>query len=129
MSFWFNVYSFLINYINYDNQISKQQIYPVFFNFNGGKGVATLLGVSFGFSHFIGAVMIAIWGLTYYQTRLVALSSILSGCFTPIICLALFGFLPSIAFFIMAGLSVFAHKSNIIALINKTEEKTEIFSS
>ncbi len=104
-------------------------LYPVFFNFNGGKGAATLLGVSFGFSNFIGVMMLAVWGITYYQTKLVSLSSIIACCFSPIMCLALFGFLPSIAFFVMAGLIVFVHKTNIVALLNKTEEKTKIFSS
>ena len=103
-------------------------LYPVFFNFNGGKGVATLMGLVFGLSHFTGFLLLGLWAIVYIQTRLVSLASLITACVLPVIGLALFGIYPSIVLFIMTCLLVYSHRTNIKSLLNKVEEKTEIFN-
>jgi glycerol-3-phosphate acyltransferase PlsY len=104
-------------------------LYPVYYGFSGGKGVATSFGLTFGFSHFMGAMMFLTWLGVYYKYRIVSLASMVSTCILPFICMALFGFLPSICFIILSLLVVFAHRINISMLLAGNEEKTEFLSS
>ena len=103
-------------------------LYPIFFNFNGGKGLATMFGLVFGFSHFTGLLLFGIWMIVYIQAKVVSLASLITACVLPLISMALFGIYPSIIFFIMSCLVVYAHRSNIQSLLNGNEEKTEIFN-
>lgn len=51
-------------------------LYPVFFRFKGGKGVATAAGVLFGFSPWLGLLALLVWVLTAALTRYSSLAAL-----------------------------------------------------
>jgi glycerol-3-phosphate acyltransferase PlsY len=99
-------------------------LYPVFFGFRGGKGVATALGVIYGLDWRVGLLTTAVWlgmALLFRYSSLAALTAIL---LTPL------GFLwlwpePSVvaAMVIMTVLLYWRHRSNISNLLNGKEGK------
>ncbi len=98
-------------------------IFPIFFGFKGGKGVATLIGVMFGFSWFIGLIFLGIWLLVAYTTKYSSLSSILATVLIPIAIYFFYGTYPTIIFGIIAIIVVLRHHQNIQRLIKGTESK------
>jgi glycerol-3-phosphate acyltransferase PlsY len=62
-------------------------LYPVFFNFRGGKGVATYIGVLFGMSLWLGASFAAIWLATAAITRYSSLAALVATAVTPVVAL------------------------------------------
>ena len=106
-------------------------LYPVFFGFKGGKGVATLLGVMLGLSPTILLVAMAGWLIILLATGYVGLASIGGGLIA-----ALFAglwypgdFLSPLGIFtlISAGLLIFTHRSNIQRLLNGTEHRFDVW--
>jgi len=98
-------------------------IYPVFFRFEGGKGVATTMGVIFSLSLGLGIITLLILVLVVAFTRYVSLGSISAIIAAPI--LALFGghaayFVPLM---LIAALVLFRHKENIARLRDGIENK------
>ncbi|MDC0535863.1 glycerol-3-phosphate 1-O-acyltransferase PlsY [Francisellaceae bacterium] len=98
-------------------------IFPIFFGFKGGKGVATLIGVMFGFSWYIGLIFLGIWLLVAYTTKYSSLSSILATVLIPIAVYFFYGTSPTIIFGIIAIIVVVRHHENIQRLIKGTESK------
>src|SRR5947199_690914 len=58
--------------------------YPVWLGFKGGKGVATSLGVIFGFSWIAAAIALIVWILTFKTTRYVSVASIIAAIALPV---------------------------------------------
>jgi glycerol-3-phosphate acyltransferase PlsY len=58
-------------------------LWPVFFGFKGGKGVATALGVLFGTNLFLGLAVGATWLFVAYVSRYSSLSSLVAAVFAP----------------------------------------------
>lgn len=100
-------------------------VFPLYFGFKGGKGVATAIGAVLGLSLISGILMIAAWGAIAFTTRYSSLASIITVILAPVFLLifakAAF-FIPAAA---MAALIVWKHKENITRLQNKTESKIE----
>lgn len=99
-------------------------LFPAFFSFKGGKGVATGLGVMLFYSPATLVAMIIIWLMTAAFSRYSSLSAITAYTAMPII-LALSG-APYIKVFfglLLAVLIVLKHASNIQRLLNGTETK------
>lgn len=99
-------------------------IYPLFFNFKGGKGVATALGALFGLYWMLGLIACAIWFLVAIVTRYSSLASIVTWSIIPI----LVSFFPSSssAFFpilIMSFFVLYQHQTNFTRLQKKEEPK------
>ena len=101
-------------------------IFPVWLKFQGGKGVATYLGIIFALSFKLGFLFCLSWILIAYVTKYSSLSSIIST-----LIIFLFSFLDNnfelnsylfIAFLII----VFTHRQNIIRLKNQTEDKIKL---
>lgn len=59
-------------------------IYPVFFNFKGGKGVATSLGVLLGLNVWLGLIVIVTWLVVAWVTRYSSLAAILAVALSPV---------------------------------------------
>jgi glycerol-3-phosphate acyltransferase PlsY len=104
-------------------------LYPVFFSFQGGKGVATALGVSFGLYWPVGLSVAGIWLLMAFLFRISSLSALTAMLLAP----ACFWLLkPEPAFIgvmIVITLMLFwRHRTNIRDLLNGTEGRIELRS-
>ncbi|WP_392537937.1 glycerol-3-phosphate 1-O-acyltransferase PlsY [Legionella sp. 227] len=102
-------------------------MYPVFFDFKGGKGVATAIGALLGFHFLVGVLVAATWLLVAKFSRYSSLASITAIGFSPFYSLLLIQRLdifPPI--FIMALLVLYKHKDNIVRLIDKKEPKIKL---
>ena len=58
-------------------------LWPVFFRFVGGKGVATAAGVIFGFEPWLGLASMLTWAIVAYAFRYSSLASIVTAIFAP----------------------------------------------
>lgn len=100
-------------------------IYPLYFGFKGGKGVATAIGATVGLSFLCGILVAIIWGIVAFTMRYSSLASIIAIILIPIF-LIIFAkaafFIPGV---LIAALIVWKHKENITKLQNKTESKIE----
>ena len=102
-------------------------MYPVFFQFKGGKGVATALGAFLGFHFIMGAVIITTWLLIANISRYSSLASIIAIVFAPFYSLFAVGNLS--AFFPLSLITIFVlyqHRDNISRLIDGTESKINL---
>lgn len=93
-------------------------IYPVFFGFHGGKGVATALGILLALSPWLGLAVLATWLLAAWMWRTSSLSALIAAGFAPLYALALlnFGALP-LAVLLLSVLLFWRHKTNIRNLL------------
>lgn len=102
-------------------------MYPVFFDFKGGKGVATAIGALLGFHFLVGILVAATWLAVAKFSRYSSLASITAIGFSPFYSLLIIQrldiFLP---IFIMAILILYKHKENIVRLIDKKEPKIKL---
>lgn len=104
-------------------------LWPVFFGFKGGKGVATALGVLLGVSGWLGLATLAAWLVVVSISRYVSLSSMAAALFAPTFFLLAGGPLwyadhrVAAAIGAMAGLLVWRHQENIGRLLRGTESR------
>jgi len=104
-------------------------LYPVFFNFAGGKGVATALGVLLGLNGWLGLATMLIWLAAALLFRYSSLASILAALLAPAVYALGGGELwlvsKSIAFgvVLMTLLLLYRHAENINRLIKGTESR------
>lgn len=99
-------------------------LYPIFFKFQGGKGVATALGVQFGLGWEIGGVVAGIWLLIAKGAGISSLAALVSMALAP----AIIGFFwpsPELvsAQILISILLIWRHRSNISGLLKGTESK------
>lgn len=104
-------------------------LWPVFFRFQGGKGVATALGVLIGINPWLGLATAATWLIIAFFFRYSSLASLVSAVFAPVYYVLVGGVAwqakASIAMAIvaMSALLVWRHKENIGRLFNGAESK------
>lgn len=104
-------------------------VWPVFFRFQGGKGVATALGVLLGISWILGLATAATWLIIAVFFRYSSLASLVAAAFAPAYYLLASGAAwyadPSIstAIFVMAILLAWRHRLNIGRLIQGKESR------
>lgn len=99
-------------------------VFPIFFHFKGGKGVATALGVLLALNVWLGLAALATWLLTVAVFRLSSLAALMAAVGAPIYAMLLG--LPSVwvlACAIMSMLLIWRHKSNIQNLLAGKETK------
>lgn len=104
-------------------------ILPVWANFKGGKGVATLFGMALAIQPVVAISTVGVFLLVLYLTRFVSLSSILAGVAFMVLILYIFNEheLMYRAFAVVVAILVaFTHQKNILRLINGTENKVPI---
>jgi glycerol-3-phosphate acyltransferase PlsY len=104
-------------------------LYPVFFRFQGGKGVATALGVLLGVNWVLGLATAATWLIVAFFFRYSSLAALLSAVFVP----AYYVFGDGVAWnlekpilftlSLMSLLLIFRHAENIGRLARGTESK------
>jgi glycerol-3-phosphate acyltransferase PlsY len=99
-------------------------LFPVFFRFHGGKGVATALGAWLAMAPIVGAALIVTWVLVAATSRYSSLSALVAAALGPIYVLL---WKPGIPFLIaiiaMTALLFWRHSSNIRNLLAGTEGK------
>ncbi|KTD17385.1 glycerol-3-phosphate 1-O-acyltransferase PlsY [Legionella jordanis] len=99
-------------------------MFPAFFDFRGGKGVATALGALLGLHFILGVVVIATWLVVANFTRYSSLASIISMIMAP--WYALFtpnGFLLFPPLFFITIFIIYKHRNNITRLMDHQEPK------
>ena len=99
-------------------------LWPVFFRFKGGKGVATALGVLLGLNPLLGLATLVTWVVVAYAFRYSSLAALVAAVFAPFYYTLLFGVdAISLAVLIMSVLLIWRHKKNIGNLIAGKESR------
>ena len=99
-------------------------LYPVFFSFRGGKGVATALGCLLALAWQVGLAALATWLVTAFAFRYSSLAALSAAALTPLWMFLLIGepafIVMSVA---MSALLFWRHRSNIQKLLNGQEDQ------
>ncbi len=99
-------------------------LFPVFFGFQGGKGVATAAGVFFGFYWFLGFIAVATWLVMLKITRVSSLSAIIAAATAPIYAwMLLSNDILLISTTVISILCIWRHRLNIVRLVSGAEER------
>ena len=104
-------------------------VWPVFFRFKGGKGVATAAGVLFGVDFWLGLATMATWLIVAYFSRYSSLAAVAAAVFAPAFYLlgakVVWSGAPVIALSIgaMCAVLLYRHKDNIARLITGKESR------
>ncbi|MQA39822.1 MULTISPECIES: glycerol-3-phosphate 1-O-acyltransferase PlsY [Telluria group] len=99
-------------------------LWPVFFRFVGGKGVATALGVLLGLNPWLGLATLVTWLAVAYAFRYSSLAALVAALFAPFYYGLLFGVEPQLfAVFAMSALLAFRHSKNISNLLAGKESR------
>jgi acyl phosphate:glycerol-3-phosphate acyltransferase len=104
-------------------------LYPVFFQFKGGKGVATAAGVVLAVNWMLGLATLATWLIVAFFSRYSSLASIVAAVFVPLY--YLFGDRTAwyadgrilLALVIVSALLIYRHRENIARLLKGTESR------
>lgn len=104
-------------------------IFPVFFKFQGGKGVATAAGVLLPISFLTFLFAAVTWGVVLFVTRFVSLSSIIAVIAAPIYLLIGGNYVYFLPFALIAAVIVWKHRENIQRLRAGTESKIDFNKS
>ena len=99
-------------------------LYPLYYRFKGGKGVATFYGVLLGTNWMIGLSAMAIWGLMLLLFKISGLSALVSATASPFIVWYFDGsaiLITTVTF--MSLLLIWRHRSNIKKLLSGEEDK------
>jgi len=99
-------------------------VFPVYYGFKGGKGVATYYGVLLGYSWIAGTAALVIWLLTALVSRLSSLSALVSALSAPVI-LWYLSHSPELTIILslMTALLFWRHRSNVRNMIDGKEHK------
>lgn len=104
-------------------------IFPIYCNFKGGKGIATLVGMVLGIHYLSALACIMLFVVILFSTRYVSLSSILSALAFPLIAVLVYKNEEPmfIAFGIAAAIMVvLTHQKNIVRLVAGNENKAKL---
>ena len=104
-------------------------VWPLFFRFKGGKGVATAAGVVFGIDLWLGLATLATWLIVAFFTRYSSLAALAAAAFAPA-----YYFLGNrvvwyvdnrilLAAVVMSGILVWRHQANIAKLMRGEESR------
>lgn len=107
-------------------------IFPIWADFRGGKGVATLFGLVLGISPWTALSCVGIFSLVLYLTRFVSLSSILASIAFPVFILVIFNVdNPAYRVFAIAValMVLLTHQKNIGRLLKGSESKVPILKN
>ena len=99
-------------------------LWPVFFRFQGGKGVATAAGVLLALNPWLGLATLASWLLIAVFLRYSSLASIVAAAFAPFYQLLIWGVEPALLAIVpMSLLLIWRHEGNIRKLLAGTESR------
>ncbi len=98
-------------------------LYPLFFRFQGGKGVATAFGCLTGFSPALGLALIGTWVCTALVFRYSSLAALVTAALAPFFSAYFTNPTMTLITCIMSVLLIFRHKKNIYNLLHKKESR------
>jgi acyl phosphate:glycerol-3-phosphate acyltransferase len=99
-------------------------LYPVFFRFRGGKGVATAAGVLLALNGWLGLASLGTWLVIALATRYSSLAALVTAVLAPVYTWWLAGDVRVVALVaVMSALLIWRHRSNIAKLRSGTEAK------
>lgn len=98
-------------------------LYPVFFDFRGGKGVATALGALFGLSLQIGLLAVASWLAICLAFRMSSFAALLTFALVPLYFLTGGQTAFALVYVVIAGFLYYSHRENIKRILAGTEPK------
>lgn len=104
-------------------------IFPIWADFKGGKGVASLFGMVLGIQPNVALCCVGVFILVLFLTRWVSLSSILASIAFPVFILVVFNepeHLYRVFALLVALLVLFTHQKNIGRILNGSESKAPI---
>ncbi len=107
-------------------------IFPIWAEFKGGKGVATILGMAIAIQPIVAVLCLVVFAFTLITTRFVSLSSMLAGIAFMVLILFIFNEQEPMyrAFAIIVALMVIiTHQKNIGRLLKGTESKVPLFKN
>ena len=97
-------------------------LWPLFFGFKGGKGVATAAGVLWALDWRVGLGLTLIWALLFAVSRVSSLAALIGSACAPVLAYVFLGVVPAFyAALIMAALLIWRHKENIARLASGEE--------
>ena len=136
------LFNFLPNYFGSEHELQRTNfmiglglsavvghIFPIYANFKGGKGVATLFGMILAIQPLVAVSCVGVFLLVLYLTRYVSLSSILASVFLPICVLWIWNeneVLYRVFALIVAVLVIFTHQKNIGRILRGVEGRVPI---
>ncbi|MBK50542.1 MAG: glycerol-3-phosphate acyltransferase [SAR202 cluster bacterium] len=121
-----------LNYFDFDTWVKLismlaviiGHIWPFQLSFNGGKGLATVMGVALGFNYFIVLGCAIIAGVFYMLISKSNAGLLVSVFFGPIFVWILgYSYEEIIVFMIIAAVVIFAHRNNILSFLNSGIKK------
>jgi glycerol-3-phosphate acyltransferase PlsY len=99
-------------------------LWPVFFGFKGGKGVATGAGLLLGLNPLLGVATLLSWVMVAYFTRYSSLAAMVAAVFAPFYQWLIWGFGPTtMVCAVLAVLLLWRHSGNIRKLLDGTESR------
>ena len=102
-------------------------LYPLYYQFKGGKGVATAIGVLLAISPLTAFFIICIWLIIAFLTQYSSLASLIGALSAPLLFMLIKPELPYVIMSgILAGLLAWRHQANITRLLNGTESKIDL---
>jgi glycerol-3-phosphate acyltransferase PlsY len=105
-------------------------IFPIWADFRGGKGVATLFGMVLAIQPVVALCCVGVFVLVLFLTRYVSLSSILAAIAFPLLILFIFksgAFVYRLFAIVIALLVIFTHQKNIQRLLHGRENRVSLF--
>ena len=101
-------------------------LFPIFFKFKGGKGVATAAGILIAINGWLGLATLGVWIVVVAISRYSSLAALTAAVFAPLFTAYLFGFAPIFfAVLAMCALLIWRQKENIAKLMNRTESRID----
>lgn len=96
-------------------------LYPVFFGFQGGKGVATALGVLLAVNPWLGLAAVGTWIVVAFATRISSLSALVAAALAPVYAWWLAPREVVVAGAVMSAVLIWRHRGNIQRIVAGTE--------
>ena len=98
-------------------------LYPVFFGFKGGKGVATSLGVALGVNWLLGLAVAGTWFAVYKVSKISSLSALVAATLSPLYVWLIVADVNLLVIFgVISLILLWRHKSNIQRLLAGQEK-------
>lgn len=98
-------------------------VYPIFFGFKGGKGVATFIGALLGLNVLVGLAFVTTWLFVAKVLKISSLSALIATLLAPLYCYLLTSNLEASYIIALIGVWIFfTHRSNIKRMISGEED-------